>query len=198
MKISNPYWFTVGDIPDPGRLTRNRSRDDVSSVTSSSLQVRSTTKSFSIFAPWTPRHYSDQHDVHYAQRPRKPRPKEATFKKASSTKNLSEDRPAPLQKKSYSQTTLTRKPQNNWLTSSNNTLYRKQDKRRDTPSVQGTTLSRKSVSRDKKSQSSEVLNRDSDRDRLNRSVSMPKDNNKKAGWFKLTNKNKKQENTRVR
>ncbi|XP_075985744.1 bloated [Anticarsia gemmatalis] len=186
---------TVGDIPDPGRLTRNRSRDDVSSVNSSNLQVRSTTKSFSIFAPWTPKHYNDQHDVHYAQRPRKVKPKEIVKKTTSKT----DDRPATLQKnKSYSQTTLTRRPQNNRLTSSSTTLYKKPEKR--TPSTNGNSTMRKSVARDgKKTQSSEVINRDSDRERLSRSISMPKDNNKKAGWFKLSSKNKKPEiNTRVR
>ncbi|KAJ2940935.1 hypothetical protein O0L34_g10197 [Tuta absoluta] len=179
---------TVGDIPDPARL--NRSRDDVSSINSSNLQVRSTTKSFSIFAPWTPKHYTDQHDVHYAQRPRRP-----VKEKSSSTRNLTEDRPNLQKNKSYSQSTLTRKPQNQRLTSSSQTLNRKPEKR--TSSVQGSTLTRKSVPRDKKSQSNEVLNRDTERDKISRSISIPKDSNKKAGWFKLSNK-KKQENTRVR
>ncbi|PZC77121.1 hypothetical protein B5X24_HaOG203738 [Helicoverpa armigera] len=190
---------TVGDIPDPGRITRNRSRDDVSSVNSSNLQVRSTTKSFSIFAPWTPKHYNDQHDVHYAQRPRKAKPKEIV-KKASSTRTLTEDKPATLQKnKSYSQTTLTRRPQNSRLTSSSTTLYKKSDKR-NKERESGSTTPRKSVTRDgKKSQSSELISRESDRERVSRSISMPKDNNKKAGWFKLSSKNKKPEiNTRVR
>ncbi|XP_063387796.1 zinc finger CCCH domain-containing protein 13 isoform X1 [Cydia fagiglandana] len=153
---------TVGDIPDPGRVTRNRSRDDVSSVNSSNLQVRSTTKSFSLFAPWTPRHPTDHHDLHYAQRPKK-----------------TSDRPPTLQKnKSYSQSTLTRRPVNNRLTSSSTTLHRKPE--------------RKERRDGQRSQSSEVLNRD----RVSRSISMPKDE-KKAGWFKLSNK-KKPETTRVR
>lgn len=168
----------------------------MSSVNSSNLQVRSTTKSFSIFAPWTPKHYGDQHDVHYAQRPRKP--KKEPVKKASSTKTLSDDRPTPLQKnKSYSQTTLTKRPVSNRLTSSSQTLYRKPEKRKERESQ--STL-RKPTARDgKKTQSSEIISRDSDRERVSRSISMPKDNNKKAGWFKLSNKNKKPEvNSRVR
>lgn len=193
--------LTVGDIPDPDRLIRNRSRDDVSSVNSSNLQVRSTTKSFSIFAPWTPKHYNDQHDVHYAQRARKSKPKEM-IKKATSTKTLTEDRPATLQKKSYSQTTLTRRPQNSRLTSSSTTLNKKPEKKTLTRDSRdnGNTTMKKSVARDgKKSQSSEVINRESDRERISRSISMPKDNNKKAGWFRMTNKNKKPEvNSRVR
>lgn len=170
----------VGDIPDPGRITRNRSRDDVSSVNSSSLQVRSTTKSFSIFAPWTPKHYDN--DVHYAQKPRK-------LKKEP----IKDSRPATLQKnKSHSQTTLTRKPTNSRLTSSSQTLYRKPEKRKDPPTL------RKSVARDgKKSQSSEIISRDSDRERVSRSISMPKNNDKKAGWFKLSKK-KPEVNSRVR
>lgn len=173
----------MGDIPDPGRISRNRSRDDVSSVNSSNLQVRSTTKSFSIFAPWTPKHY-DSHDVHYAQKPR--RPKKEPVKK--------DDRPATLQKnKSYSQTTLTKKPTNNRLTSSSQTLYRKPEKRKDPPTL------RKSVIRDgKKSQSSEIISRDSDRERVSRSISMPKNNDKKAGWFKMSSKKKPEVNSRVR
>ncbi|XP_026727536.1 uncharacterized protein LOC113493742 [Trichoplusia ni] len=187
---------TVGDIPDPGRITRNRSRDDVSSVNSSNLQIRNTTKSFSIFAPWTPKHYNDQQDVHYAQRPRRSKPKEIV-KKASSTKMLTDDRPATLQKnKSYSQSTLTRRPQNNRLTSSSQTLYKKPEKR----TKDNVSTLRKPVQRDsKKSQSSELINRESDRERLSRSISMPKDKNKTAGWFKLSSKNKKPEmNSRVR
>lgn len=180
---------TVGDIPDPGRISRNRSRDDVSSINSSNIQVRSTTKSFSIFAPWTPKHYSDQYDVHYAQKPRKIKPKE-TMKKAASTKTLTDERPSLQKNKSYSQSTLTKRPQNNRLTSSSTTLYKKPEKK-----VEST---RKSTPRDGK-RSADVSSRDSDRERVSRSISMPKDNNKKAGWFKLSSKNKKPEiNTRVR
>lgn len=189
------FSLPVGDIPDPGRITRNRSRDDVSSVNSSNLQIKSTTKSFSIFAPWTPKHYGDQHDVHYAQRPRKP--KKEVIKKASSTKTLTDDRPATLQKnKSYSQTTLTKRPTSSRLTSSSQTLYRKPEKRKENPQ---STL-RKPTARDgKKTQSSEIISRDSDRERVSRSISMPKEHNKKAGWFKLSSKNKKPEvNSRVR
>ncbi|KAG6452947.1 hypothetical protein O3G_MSEX007887 [Manduca sexta] len=184
---------TVGDIPDPGRLSRNRSRDDVSSINSSNVQVRSTTKSFSIFAPWTPKHYNDQYDVHYAQKPRKTT--KETMKKASSTKTLTEDRPTLQKNKSYSQTTLARRTPNSRLSSSNTTLHKKTEKRRE-----NTTL-RKSTPRDgKKSQSSEIINDGGrERERVSRSVSMPKDNNKKAGWFKLSSKNKKPEvNSRVR
>ncbi|KAL4717448.1 hypothetical protein ACJJTC_000597 [Scirpophaga incertulas] len=183
---------TVGDIPDPGHVTRNRSRDDVSSINSSNLQVRSTTKSFSIFAPWTPRHYSDQHDVHYAQRPRKSKTNEV--KKPSS--RSPEESPGTLhKKKSYSQTTLSRRPHNSRLTSSNQTLYRK-DKKKDEQNQ--STLSRMSAGDTKKSQSSEILSNDTDRDRVSRSVSMPKDSTKKAGWFKLSSKKKPETNTRVR
>lgn len=187
--------FSVGDIPDPDRLTRNRSRDDVSSVMSSNIQVRSSTKSFSLFAPWTPRHYNDQYDVHYAQKPKKTKQKESERFKKANNKISTDDRPATLQKnKSYSQTTLSRRPnsQNNRLTSSSTTLYRR-EKRGKENDISQSTMSRKSNG--KKSQSSEILNRD-DRERVARSVSIPKD--KKAGWFKLSNKNKKQENTRVR
>lgn len=137
--------------------------------------------------------------MHYAQRPRKSKPREI-IKKASSTKTLTEDKPATLQKnKSYSQTTLTRRPQNSRLTSSSSTLYKKSDKRIKDRETSNTTP-RKSVARDsKKSQSSELISRESDRERVSRSISMPKDNNKKAGWFKLSSKNKKPEvNTRVR
>ncbi|XP_068625330.1 zinc finger CCCH domain-containing protein 13 [Battus philenor] len=183
---------TVGDIPDPGRLTRNRSRDDVSSVMSSNVQVRSTTKSFSLFAPWTPRHY-DQQDVHYAQKPKKTKQKESVFKKSQSR---TDSQPTLQKNKSYSQTTLGRRPQSqSRLSSSSTTLYRR-DKRSGRENGES-TISRRGPSA-KKSQSSEVLNRD-ERDRVSRSISMPKDQNKKAGWFKLSNKNKKTEvNTRVR
>lgn len=178
----------VGDIPDPARA-RGRSRDDVSSVNSSSLQLRSTSRSFSLFAPWTPRAPPAPHarDLHYAQRARPAKPREP-FKKASSTRNLSEDRPATLlRNKSSSQSTLTKRPSGERLAGSAATLHRKPDRR-------DATLSR--AGDGKRSQSSELLASDA-RDRVSRSVSMPRDDNKKAGWFKLSNK-KKQETTRVR
>ncbi|XP_053617860.1 uncharacterized protein blo [Plodia interpunctella] len=171
---------TVGEIPDARR-------NDACARSGAS---------FSLAAAWGPRHARPRRrDLHYEQRPRKPKAKE--FNKTSSIKNSSEERPSLQKNKSYSQTTLTRRPrENDRLTSSSTTLYRKPDKRRDVD--QNTTLTRKSVTRDRKSQSSEILNRDH-RDKVSRSISMPKDNNKKAGWFKLSNKNKKQEiNTRVR
>ncbi|XP_014355160.2 uncharacterized protein LOC106708197 [Papilio machaon] len=181
---------TVGDIPDPGQLIRNRSRDDVSSVMSSNIQVRSTTKSFSLFAPWTPKHYGEQQDVHYEQRPKKTK---QTYKKTTKT----EDRPTLQKNKSYSQTTLNRRPQSqSRLTSSSTTLYRNKRNGNGKESASESTISRKG--QNKKSQSNDVLNRE-ERERVSRSISMPKDQNKKAGWFKLSNKNKKPEiNTRVR
>lgn len=120
------------------------------------------------------------------------------MKKAPSTKTLTDDRSANLQKnKSYSQTILTRRPQSSRLTSSSMTLYKKPEKSGRVRESQQTL--RNSVARDgKRSQSTEVINRDKEKERLSRSISM-KDNNKKAGWFKLSNKNKKPElNTRVR
>lgn len=112
------------------------------------------------------------------------------MKKAASTKTLTDERPSLQKNKSYSQSTLTKRPQNNRLTSSSTTLYKKPEKK-----VEST---RKSTPRDGK-RSADVSSRDSDRERVSRSISMPKDNNKKAGWFKLSSKNKKPEiNTRVR
>ncbi|GBP56513.1 hypothetical protein EVAR_42706_1 [Eumeta japonica] len=188
---------TVGDIPDPGVLARNRSRDDVSSVNSSQLQVRTTTKSFSIFAPWTPRHHDN--DVHYAQRPKKTRSRDKeTLKRSSASRNLADDRPNLQKNKSYSQTTLTKRPQNNRLSASSTTLYRKSEKRSVENLAKPTTLARsKNVGKDtKKSQSTEVLHREG-REKVSRSISMPKDKDKKSGWFKLSNKNKKTDiNTR--
>lgn len=177
-------YFSVGDIPDPGAMSRNRSRDDVSSVNSSNMQIKTTQKSFSLFAPWTPRHYNDPYDVNYAQKPRKVQ--------RNSSRNYE---PGSLQKKkSYSQTTLSRRPPNHnqsRLSNSTTTLNR----RRDSKSKENDNFS--SLSRNKNRQSNEVLNKDGG-DRISRSISMPKDSNKKAGWFNL-NKNKKQEtNTRVR
>lgn len=147
---------------------------------SSNVQVRSTTKSFSLFAPWTPRHHGEQYDVHYEQKPRKPKKEVRREEK-------------PLQKKSYSQTTLNRRPNSqNRLTSSSTTLYRQ--KRGKENDVSNNTISRRGAT-EKKSQSSEILNREDRERRVSRSISIPKD--KKAGWFKLS-KTKKQENTRVR
>lgn len=95
--------------------------------------------------------------------------------------------------KSNSQSTLSRRPNSqNRLTSSSTTLYRRDRERGKENDASHSTMSRKRDN--KKSQSSEILNRD-DRERVSRSISIPKE--KKAGWFKLSNK-KKQETTRVR
>ncbi|XP_061380446.1 uncharacterized protein LOC116775434 [Danaus plexippus] len=182
---------TVGDIPDPGQMTRNRSRDDVSSVMSSNVQVRSTSKSFSLFAPWTPKSYNDQYDVHYAQKPRRSAPKDSAYKKTPA-KTLTDDR--PLQKnKSYSHTALSTRPssQGNRLTSSSTALYRREKRNKESDASQS-TIPRKTAG--KKSQAGDELSGDG-RGRVARSTSVPKD--KRAGWFKMSSKNKK-ETTRVR
>lgn len=235
--------FSVGDIPTTGRISRGKSRDDVSSVNSSlHPQVKTVSRSFSVLAPWKPRHYREGYDINYSQsghqstmkRPDKssrtstPVKNESTFafgkSKSSSTKNLASSkhdlRPSEersLQNKSHS-STLTRQlnKDDRKKSTTSSTLYRKTDKSR-----MGNSSSKENLSnqyntmtksrndlRDrnyKKSMSTEVLSRESppkgtkrtslEREKLSRSISMPKDPNKSAGWFRITKKSKKVENT---
>lgn len=248
------FWFvlfSVGDIPTSGRISRGRSRDDVSSINSSRIQpsTRTVSRSFSVLAPWKPRFYREGYDINYSQnqqgtlkRTEKPPVKQPPKKesssflfgksKSASTKNLtsskydirpSEERSVPNRSGT---STLSRRPNtstNGRISSNGTSTLRKSDgKLRSTNESKENininhnigTLSKSrndlssSRSRDyKKSLSSELLERDRDtpqkgmkrssveRERLSRSISMPKDPNKSAGWFKITKKSKKTEST---
>lgn len=145
--------------------------------------------------------------------------------KSSSTKNLASSkhdiRPSEersLQNKSNS-STLTRQlnKDDRKKSATSSTLYRKMEKPRTGNSSSKENLSSHHYNtmtksrndlRDrnyKKSMSTEVLSRESppkgtkrtslEREKLSRSISMPKDPNKSAGWFKISKKSKKVENT---
>lgn len=228
--------ISVGDIPSTGRISRGRSRDDVSSVNSSLRpQTKTVARSFSVLAPWKPRHYREPYDINYSQSGHQSTIKRAekssrtatlkkeptlssTKSKSASTKNLSTskyDRSSEertLQNKSNTSTLsrLYKKDDESKKASANGSLFGRSGKGSSKENInsyqQSNTMTRsKNDLRDKskKSMSIEVLNRESppkgtkrtsvERERISRSISMPKDPNKTAGWFKITKKSKKVE-----
>ncbi|XP_077283806.1 bloated isoform X2 [Arctopsyche grandis] len=235
---------TVGDIPSKGRISRGKSRDDVSSVNSSlNPHVKTVSRSFSVLAPWKPRHYREGQDINYSQsghqstmkrsekssRTSTPVKNESTFgfnkNKSNSTRNLttskydvrpSEERTIPPKSGSSTLTRHLNKTEDRKKSTSSSTLNRKTDKLRsghasskeNLGSQHFNTMSKtRSDLRDrnyKKSMSTEVLSRESppkgtkrssiEREKLARSISMPKDPNKSAGWFRISKKSKKIEN----
>lgn len=238
----NPVWriyfnlfiFPVGDIPGPGDFARRRgtSREELSSIASSRVvtpQVKTLSRSFSVLAPWKPRHYRESYNIDYSQQPVQPRSKSSTssVKSKIDAKNSRNGTSSTLNRRSKSKdnvSTLSRKSQSRDNVSkskddissnrSTSTLNRKSKstefndrKSRSKDNLTSSTLNRRAKdgsdgsmykknekttsSRDKKSMSLESLgsnrrNSSSDkekekRDRVSRSVSMPKE--KSAGWF---------------
>lgn len=65
----------VGDIPGPGYLRNGRraaSREELASNSSSRIQpqVKTLSRSFSMLAPWRPRHPRESMDIDYTQYPK--------------------------------------------------------------------------------------------------------------------------------
>lgn len=217
----------------------------MSSVNSSlTPHVKTVSRSFSVLAPWKPRHFREGHDINYSQsghqstmkrsektsRMSTPVKNESTFgfnkNKSNSTRNLtsskydgrpSEERSAPPKSGSSTLTRHLNKTEDRKKSTSSSTLNRKTDKLRsghnssskeNLGSQHFNTMSKtRSDLRDrnyKKSMSTEVLSRESppkgtkrssiEREKLARSISMPKDPNKSAGWFRISKKSKKIEN----
>lgn len=69
------YIVLVGDIPGPGYLRNGRraaSREELASNSSSRIQpqVKTLSRSFSMLAPWRPRHPKENMDIDYTQYPK--------------------------------------------------------------------------------------------------------------------------------
>ncbi|CAG9766416.1 unnamed protein product [Ceutorhynchus assimilis] len=189
---------TVGDIPGPGYLksnTRAASREDLTSTNSSYIQpqVKTLSRSFSVLAPWRPRHQKEAMDIDYTQYNKQPRNGKYEQKSSKSGSNVNStlkrktQRSQPtLNRKSRSKENLTglnRQSKEELSRGSTSTLYKKKEKL----PRENSRYVRDDRKMPGKCQSVESISRKTDRD-VSRSVSMPRDTEKTAGWFKKVKK----------
>lgn len=214
-------FFVVGDIPGPGYLRNGRraaSREELASNSSSRIQpqVKTLSRSFSVLAPWRPRHYREGMDIDYTQYPKQQQqqPKNGKYeqkitrngtsrKESSSTlkkkaqetkKNMS----STLNHSSRSKENLStlKRSKDEAAKGSNSTLYKK----REHVSSKENRYNRDRDDRKMSSKSMSVEHLGSSRldkkqREISRSVSMPRDPEKSAGWFKSSKKTKKSGST---
>ncbi|XP_050510243.1 uncharacterized protein LOC114328375 isoform X3 [Diabrotica virgifera virgifera] len=210
---------TVGDIPGPGYLKNGRraaSREELASNGSKVQQVKTLSRSFSVLAPWKPRNPRDV-DIDYSQYPKNgkngkyeqkisktPTPRKdssSTLKKKAqeSRKNYTSSNGShgsngsTLLKLSKSKENLSsqtlRRSKENLSKGSNSTLYKKKDRYPNENSRYTREKEEKKMA--SKSLSVESLGGQERRHRdVSRSVSMPRNPEKSAGWFKMSKKNK--------
>ncbi|XP_072391778.1 uncharacterized protein blo isoform X5 [Diabrotica undecimpunctata] len=210
---------TVGDIPGPGYLKNGRraaSREELASNGPKVQQVKTLSRSFSVLAPWKPRNPRDV-DIDYSQYPKNgkngkyeqkisktPTPRKdssSTLKKKAqeSRKNYNSSNGSHVSngstllklsksKENLSSQTL-RRSKENLSKGSNSTLYKKKDRYPNENSRYTREKDEKKMA--SKSLSVESLGGQERRNRdISRSVSMPRDPEKSAGWFKMSKKNK--------
>lgn len=210
----------VGDIPGPGYLRNGRraaSREELASNTSSRLQpqVKTLSRSFSMLAPWKPRHYRETMDIDYTQYPKATKSgkyeqrvtksgssrkeNSSTLKKKAQETRRSNQSMSTLNRRSRSKenisSTTLRRSREELAKGSSATLYKKKErlprensrytKERDDKKMSSKSLSVESLGNSRSGRRSGDESRD-----ISRSVSMPRDPEKSAGWFKMTKKSR--------
>ncbi|KAJ8968430.1 hypothetical protein NQ317_011897 [Molorchus minor] len=160
---------TVGDIPGPGNLRNGRrtaSREELASNSST---------------PWKPKHLREAMDIDYTQYPK-------PTKNSKYEQKIMKNPPSRKDKSSTLKKNIT-KIKEELPRGSNFTLYKKKERlpreniryNRDDKKIASKSLSVESLGRPGRK------SRDERRD-VSRSVSMPRDPKKSAGWFKSNNK----------
>ncbi|XP_018563253.1 uncharacterized protein LOC108904981 isoform X2 [Anoplophora glabripennis] len=210
---------TVGDIPGPGYIRNGRraaSREELASNGSSRIQpqVKTLSRSFSVLAPWKPRLSREGMDIDYTQYPKPSKngkyeqrvPKNTSSrkdntstlkKKAQETKknNNSTLNRRSKSKENVSSQTL-RRSREELSRGSSSTLYKKKDRlprenSRYTKDREDKKISSKSLSVESLGSNGRSMRKSRDESRdISRSVSMPRDPEKSAGWFKMSKKSK--------
>lgn len=209
---------TVGDIPGPGYLRNGRraaSREELVSNSSSNIrpQVKTLSRSFSVLAPWKPRYVKESYDIDYTQYPKNTKngkyeqkvtrnsnnrkDSSSTLKKKANETRRSNQSMSTLNRSSKSKENLStysiKKSQDDLTKGSSSTLYKKKERQskenvryskdKDEKRISAKSMSVESLSNDRR-------HRHDNRD-ISRSVSMPRDPEKSAGWFKINKKSKK-------
>ncbi|XP_017777541.1 PREDICTED: uncharacterized protein LOC108563391 [Nicrophorus vespilloides] len=204
---------TVGDIPGPGYLRNGRraaSREELASNSSSRIQpqVKTLSRSFSVLAPWKPRHYREGMDIDYTQYPKQTkngkyeqnknsssRKESSTLKKKAQETRRSNQNMSTLNRKSRSKeniSTLKRE-----VKGSTSSLYKKKERQpkennrynRDDKRMASKSMSVESLGSNKSARKGER--------EVSRSISMPRDPEKSAGWFKKSSSKKTSSNQRA-
>ncbi|CAG9855838.1 unnamed protein product [Phyllotreta striolata] len=193
---------TVGDIPGPGYLKSGRraaSREELASNGGARVQnVKTLSRSFSVLAPWRPRHSREALDIDYAPPPSRNgkfeqkggrsstgrKESSSTLKKKAQESKRNQNG-STLLKLSKSRESLGRS-RDELSKGSNSTLYKKKER---LPKEN----SRYNRDRDEKKLASKSLSTESlggqerryrDVREISRSVSMPRNPDKSAGWYK--------------
>lgn len=169
-----------------------------------------------MLAPWKPRHYRETMDIDYTQYPKPTKSSKyeqrvskngssrkensSTLKKKAQETRRSNQNMSTLSRKSRSKEnissqTLRRSREELSKGSTSSTLYKKKErlprensrytKDRDDKKMSSKSLSVESLGNSRSGRRSREENRD-----ISRSVSMPRDPEKSAGWFKMTKKNR--------
>lgn len=210
-------FHTVGDIPGPGYLRNGRraaSREELASNSSSRIQpqVKTLSRSFSVLAPWRPKHYKETLDIDYTQYPKPPPTRNGKYeqkitkngtsrkenastlkKKAQETKRSNQNNASTLNRKTRSKENLStlKRSKDETPRGSNSTLYKKKERQ---PKENNRYSNRDEKKMSSKSMSVESLggrkSREENRE-VSRSISIPRDPEKSAGWFKTNKKSKK-------
>ncbi|XP_071054414.1 zinc finger CCCH domain-containing protein 13 [Onthophagus taurus] len=208
---------TVGDIPGPGYLRNGRraaSREELTSNSSSRIQpqVKTLSRSFSVLAPWRPKHYKETLDIDYTQYPKpvkngkyeqrvmkngssRKETSSTLKKKAQETKRTNQNT-STLNRRSKSKENIStlKRGQEEPPRGSNSTLYKKRERparennryssNRDDRKMSSKSMSVESLGGTSKSSKK---SRDDNRE-VSRSISMPRDPEKSAGWFNMKKK----------
>lgn len=213
---------SVGDIPGPGYLRAGRraaSREELTSNGSANIrpQVKTLSRSFSVLAPWRPKHHKDNIDIDYSQQARpikngkyeqkvtkngnNRKDNSSTLKKkANETRRLNQS--STLNRKSRSKENVSsqiilKKSKEDLTKGSTSTLYKKKEKQpkennsRYSKDREDRRISSKSMSVESLGNGGSSYRSNGEKRDVSRSVSMPRDPEKSAGWFKINKKSNK-------
>lgn len=175
-------------------------------LASTFLQVKTISRSISVLAPWKPRHIREGYDINYSQMQNNLTNGRSKAKPHNSSQS-SQDSSQKIKRRNggiYDSGTINRrvKYDNNEIHLPNNALRRKHRDRniQENYSDSKQYMDSKTITLDRSkfgknginTGSAEALSaRSKMRDgKIARSISMPRDSNKSAGWFKTTRKSK--------
>lgn len=177
--------------------------------------MKTLSRSFSVLAPWRPKHYRETLDIDYTQYPKPPtrngkyeqkvakngssRKENASTlkKKAQETKRSNQNNASTLNRRSKSKENVStlKRTKDETPRGSNSTLYKKKERQ---PKENNRYASKDEKKMSSKSMSVESLSGKKSREdnhEVSRSISIPRDPEKSAGWFKTNKKSKKTGNS---
>lgn len=178
--------------------------------------MKTLSRSFSVLAPWRPKHYKEGYDIDYTQYPKQTKngkyeqkvmkngnsrkDNSSTLKKKANETRRSNQNISTLSRKSRSKENLSsqtlKKSKEDLTKGSSSTLYKKKERQpkentrynrdREERRISSKSMSVESLGNGRTDRRSREESRD-----VSRSISMPRDPEKSAGWFKMSKKSKK-------